>query len=565
MSSSAEVLRSGSTRVVSANFAVAIVVLLALLYVAPLGVRPLASPDEVRYAAVAREMITSGDWVSPHFDGVRYFEKPPLGYWLTAASFKAFGENEFALRLPVAIATLLTALVVAALARRFVSPFSARLALVVFLTTTLVAGTGTFAVLDAFLALFLTCAIAAWYLATLEPPGRRRVLLLVLCGCACGAAFLVKGFLAWAIPALVAVPHLAARRQWRAMVTLPWIPIAVAVAVALPWAVLVHLREPDFWRYFFWVEHVQRFVGENAQHERPAWFFLATLPLTGWPWILLLPAAAIGLRGEPRSDFRLYLWLWVVMPFLFFSISRGKLLTYVLPCVAPLSILIAAGLERYFEKGVRRAFRAAALVPALLFAVLLVGLAVAQSGVAGTPLYSAIELPKLAALVAILAAGTAGAVIAYWSRQTTLRVAGIAVAGAAALLPLHFALPQRVIEQRLPAVAIAHYASTTPGTIVVADAPLAGTTVWVLARDDVYVLDASELSYGMSYPEARYRDVDPRGLADLVESNRGRAEILLILKDDTERRLAPYLPVGADRSQHGFVVLLRFPRTQRDG
>lgn len=564
MSTTAAVLPRGSTRIESAYFAFSIVLLLALLYAAPLGVRPLDSPDEVRYAAVAREMIASGDWVSPHFDGVRYFEKPSPGYWPTVASFKVFGESAFALRLPVVIATLLTALVVAALARRFVSPLSAKLALVVYVTTTLVAGVGTFAVLDAFLALFLTVAIAAWYMATLEPPGRRRLLYLVLCGCACGAAFLVKGFVAWLIPAIVAVPHLAARRQWRAMLTLPWIPIAVAVAVALPWAVLIHLREPDFWRYFFWVEHVRRFMGENAQHERPVWFFLASLPLIGWPWILLVPAAVIGLRGGPRSDFRRYLVLWVAMPFLFFSISRGKLLTYVLPCFAPLSILIAAGLERYFAKGARRAFRAAALACAFLLAVLLTGLVVAQSGVAGTPLYSATELPKLAALVAMLAAGIAGAVIAYRSRRIALQIAGIAVIGAAAVLPVQFALPQLVIEQRFPAVAIARFASATPDTIVVADAPLAGTAVWVLERDDVYVLDASELSYGMSYPEARYRDVSPRRLADLVASNRGRAEILLILKDDTEQRLASLLPEGADRSQHGFVVLLRFPRTQRN-
>jgi hypothetical protein len=78
------------------------------------------------------------------------------------------------------------------------------------------------------------------------------------------------------------------------------------------------------------------------------------------------------------------------------------------------------------------------------------------------------------------------------------------------------------------------------------------------------VFDASELSYGMSYPDARYRDLDRQKLADLVATNRGRTEILLILKDDTERQLAPHLPAGADRSQHGLVVLLRFPRTQRD-
>src|SRR5262249_12900260 len=274
----------------------------------------------------------------------------------------------------------------------FVSPFSANVAPVVFLTTALVAGVGTFAVLDSLLTLFLTAAVAAWYLAVLEPPGRRRVVYLVLCGGACGAAFLVKGFLAWAIPAMVAVPHLAARRQWRALFTLPWIPIATAVAVALPWSVLIHFREPDFWRYFFWVEHVQRFVGDEAQHAQPPWFFLEFLPLIGWPWILALPAAAIGLRGAPRDDFRRYLLLWTVLPFVFFSFSRGKLLTYVLPCFAPLSILVAAGLERYFSTDRRRAFRAAAMVVATVFAALLAGLIVAQRGVAGAPLYSATEM-----------------------------------------------------------------------------------------------------------------------------------------------------------------------------
>lgn len=548
-----------------AYFAAALAVLLALVYFAPLGVRPLGSPDEVRYASIAREMIASGDWVSPRFDGVRYFEKPPLGYWITAASFEMFGANAFALRLPVAIATLLTALIVSSLARRFVSPFGARLAPIVFLTTVLVSGVGTFGVLDSYLTLFLTAAVAAWYLATLEPPGRRRTAYLVLCGCACGAAFLVKGFLAWAIPAIVAAPHLAWRRQWRALATLPWLPIAVAAAVALPWAVLIHLREPDFWRYFFWVEHVQRFAGDEAQHAQPPWFFLEFLPLIGWPWVLALPAAAIGLRGAPRDDFRRYLLLWALLPFLFFSASRGKLLTYVLPCVPPLSILIAAGLERYFANGGRRAFRAAAALVAVSFAALIAGLFASQRGVGGAPLYSAGELPKLLALGAMLAAGAGGAVLAYRSGSVSRRLAGIAVAGAASILPLQFALPERAIEQAVPAVAVARYASAAPDTIVVADASLAGTAVWVLDRDDVYVMDAGELAYGMSYPEARHRDLSGRMLENLVAANRGRADILLIMKRGSEADFAPHLPPDRIRTEHGVMVLLRIPRLPHDG
>jgi 4-amino-4-deoxy-L-arabinose transferase len=542
-------------------FTVALLVLFVLLYVAPLAVRPLGSPDEVRYGAIAREMIVSGDWVSSRFNGVRYFEKPILGYWINAISFSAFGENPFALRLPVVLSTALTALVVFLMARRFVSAFAARLATAIFLTTVIVAGVGTFAVLDPFLALFVTVALAAWYAATAEPPGRRRLLYLALCGCACGAAFLVKGFIAWAIPVIVAGPHLALRRQWRTLATFPWLPIAVAVAVTLPWAVLIHLREPDFWHYFFWVEHVQRFAGENAQHPRPAWFYLACLPLIGWPWVLFLPAAAAGLRGEPPDDFRRYLILWVVMPFVFFSISKGKLLTYVLPCFAPLSILLAAGLERYFVKGGRRWFRAAAVCTATLFAALLVGLLVAQRGVRGSPLYSAAELPQLTALGAILAVGAASAAFACFSGRVRLRLGAIAVAGAASILPLHFVLPQRVVEQVAPAVAVARYASAAPDTVVVADSSLFGTAAWVLARDDIYVVSPGEISYGLSYPEARHRNLDARMLEELVAASAGRADILLIVEHDTARDIAPHLPANVSRAEYGSVVLFRIPRS----
>ncbi|HZF30489.1 MAG TPA: phospholipid carrier-dependent glycosyltransferase [Gammaproteobacteria bacterium] len=543
------------------HFVVAMLALFVLLYVAPLPLRPLGSPDEVRYGAIAREMIVSGDWVSPRFNGVRYFEKPVLGYWIEAISLSALGENAFALRLPVVLATALMALVVLLLARRFVSAFAARLATAIFLTTVIVAGVGTFAVLDSFLALFVTIALAAWYAATAEPPGRRRLLFLALCGCACGAAFLVKGFIAWAIPVIVAAPHLALRRQWRTLATFPWLPIAVAVAVTLPWAVLIHLREPDFWHYFFWVEHVQRFAGENAQHPRPAWFYLACLPLIGWPWALFLPAAAAGLRGEPPDDFRQYLILWVVMPFVFFSIAKGKLLTYVLPCFVPLSILLAAGLERYFVKGGRRWFGAAALVMAALFAALLVALVAAQRGVRGSPLYTAAELPQLLAFGTILAVGAASAAFACFSARVPLRLGAIAVAGVASILPLHFVLPQRVVEQVAPAVAVARYASAAPDTVVVADASLFGTAAWVLGRDDIYVVSPGEISYGLSYPEARHRNLDARMLEDLVAANAGRADVLLIVERDTARDLAPHLPANASRAEHGAVVLLRIPRS----
>src|SRR5215813_1182164 len=165
MSSAAASAPPDANDIVSHRGTIALLVLFSLVYLLPLGVRPLSSPDEVRYGEIAREMIASGDWVSPHFNGVRYFEKPVLGHWLNAISVATLGESRFAVRLPVALATGLSALIVFLLARRFLSRSTAVLGSAIFLTTVIVSGCGSVAVLDAFLALFLTAAVGAYYVA----------------------------------------------------------------------------------------------------------------------------------------------------------------------------------------------------------------------------------------------------------------------------------------------------------------------------------------------------------------------------------------------------------------
>ena len=540
--------------------ALALVVLYALLYLAPLGVRPLSSPDEVRYGEVAREMLASGDWVSPHFNGVRYFEKPALGHWLNAGALRVLGENAFALRLPAALATGLAALIVFLLARRFVGRSAALLATAIFLTTFLVAGLGTFALLDAFLALFLTAALAAYYVGVRETrPGARRAWFCA-CGAACGAAFLVKGFLALAIPVIVVVPYLIAGRRWRTLLSSPWWPIAVAALIALPWSVLVQLREPDFWRYFFWVEHVQRFTAEDAQHAAPFWYYFAWLPLTGWPWIALAPAAAIGLKRDASDrDFVRYLVAWAVLPLLFFSLSTGKLATYLLPCFAPLSILLAVGLERYLAAGLARAWRIAAAVIALAFAMVLVLAVLAQAGAFGSVPYAADEGARLGVLLVSLVAGVCGGLVALASRRPRWRVTAVCVAGAALLVPLDLALPRHALDNLAPGRTVARYADATADTVLVSDAPLFGTVAWELKRDDVYMLSAGEIEYGLSYTEARRRLLDGPGFAALLEANRARRDVLVICEASTEEKLAPWLPDSVQRSQRGKVVFLRVP------
>jgi len=551
----------GLNHVNTRRSAVALLLLYLLMYLAPLGVRPLSSPDEVRYGEIAREMILSGDWVSPHFNGVRYFEKPILGHWLNAASLAALGENAFAVRLPVALATGLTALIVFLLTRRFLASSTAKLATAIFLTTLIVAGCGSVAVLDAFLALFVTAAVAAYYVAINETRRAHRLAYLALCGVACGAAFLTKGFIAWAVPVIVVAPYLVSRRDWRTLFTSPWVPLIVAVLVTLPWAVLVHLREPDFWRYFVVVEHLQRFAGDNAQHTRPPWFYVAFLPLTGFPWIWLLPAGVLGVRADGRQKELLwYLALWALMPLLFFSLAKGKLLTYVLPCFAPLSILLAAGLERYFAAGRQRAFRVAAGVVTAAFAILLALLGAAQAGAFGAAAYGANEHVQLAVMAALLVAGAGCGTIAFLGKRPEVRLAAMAGAGMAFFLPLDAALPQRALDAVAPSTAVALYAATPRDTVLVSDDWLFGAVSWVLERDDVYVVTSGEIEYGLSYPESRHRKLVGTMFADLIAANRDRHDVLVLCDPSTEHAIETQLPPTTQRSQDGRVRVLRIPR-----
>ena len=228
---------------------IAVIGLFLALYVAPLGMRPLVAPDETRYGEIPREMLASGDWIVPRLNGLRYFEKPILGYWLNALSIAAFGENAFSIRFPSAVAAGLSALLLFALLRRFAGGYPAGIVgAAVQLTAVLGFVIGIAGVLDSALSCFLTSVMVCFFFAFMEADRRKRAGYLALCGLACGLAFLTKGFLAFAVPVVSIVPFLIWERRWKSMFALALIPAAVAVLVSLPWGILIHLRESDFWR-----------------------------------------------------------------------------------------------------------------------------------------------------------------------------------------------------------------------------------------------------------------------------------------------------------------------------
>jgi 4-amino-4-deoxy-L-arabinose transferase len=530
------------------------------LYILPLGLRPIAIPDEARYGEIAREMIATGDWVSPHFDGVRYFEKPVLGHWINAVSIAIFGENAFAVRLPQALATGLTALLIMLFMARFSTAINGLVAAGVYLTSLEVLGVGTFSVLDPLLTLFLTAAVMTYFWADREPDRGRRLMWLALCGAACGGAFLSKGFLAYAVPVLAIAPYLASERAWRKLLVSGWLPLAVSIAVALPWGVLVYLREPDFWHYFFFVEHLQRLAADNAQHSRPAWYFVALLPLLAFPWIYFLPAVLGKLPAESPRLFKL-LSLWIVMPLLFFSLARGKLATYILPCFPPFAMLVAIGFSRYLATPATRALRFGLGCLIAINSIALLALVANRVGLLAEPVYGRSEIWREGVLYAALAIAIGLAIAALGARRRPLALLAIACA----VLPTYvfgtLALPERIRESKTPVPFLEAAAGPIDrDTLLIADGDLFGALAWYAKRDDVYlVMSRGEISYGLSYPDAADRYLDAQRFRALLAANRPRHEVLIFCTQQSAASLALLVPTDATRSARGDFVLWRIP------
>ncbi len=533
-----------------------------LLYILPLGVRPLLVPDETRYAEIAREMVQSNDYVVPHLNGLRYFEKPVLGYWLNAASLKLFGENEFAVRFSSAASTGLSALFLLLLAGRFAGgSFAGISAALIFLTCFEVFGVGVFSVLDSMLAFFITAGMACFFYAYSIVSGEkgavwRKTALLGLCGVFWGGAFLTKGFVALAIPVLAIVPFLIWEKNWKAVFRSPWIPLITLVVVVLPWSILIWRREPDFWHYFFWDEHIKRFAGDNAQHEASFFYFFMLFPLAAIPWTFLAPAAWKGIKKNIEKPVIKFAICWFIFPFLFFSLSKGKLLTYILPCFVPFALLLAGGLDGRKDSKIVTDFKTGALPAIAFFSILALGLLIFQV----TDFHNLKPYANGTYWIVVLSLLTCSLImgIAIVSSGMRKKIILFAVAPMIFMFCANFAYPDKVILHQAPgSFLLKHADKIHPDTVLVSGLTPARAVCWYYKRNDVYLIgDAGELSYGLRYDDASHRQLDIKTLNALIRQNQGR--VVLVAEADHFKKWRPVLPSPQFIDQNGEYVFSIF-------
>jgi 4-amino-4-deoxy-L-arabinose transferase-like glycosyltransferase len=322
-----------------------VLLICALLWFAGLEYRGLFMPDEGRYADIAREMLDSGDWVTPRLNGLKYFEKPPLQYWATAATFAAFGADEWTARMWPAVTGLLC-IAFTAFAARLLSPGSSPgvAALVLVGSWGFFLGS-QFLTLDMGITFFLTVSMLSYALSRRVdiPPWVQRNWML-LAWAAAALAILSKGLVGVVIPGLALAVYIAVERDLSALRRLHWIPgIALFAGIALPWFVLVQDRNPEFFHFFFVHEHFERYLLPEHHRPGPWWYFVPVVLVGLLPWTPAVPAAIAKAWKAPVEGFKLdrFLVIWAGVVIVFFSASHSKLPGYVLPAVPPILLLLA--------------------------------------------------------------------------------------------------------------------------------------------------------------------------------------------------------------------------------
>ena len=329
---------------------------LLLYFLSFLGARPLNVPDEGRYPEAAREMLLSGDFITPHVNGVVFLDKPALYYWLEASSMHVFGVDEWSIRLVPALFGVLGCLLVFMTARRLFSRRAGWLAALVLACNPLYFLLSQYANLDLEVAVWVSASLCLFLLARThdEDSQARRRLFWAAYACM-GLGVLTKGLIGVVFPGMVVVAWLLLTQRWRELRT--WYPVSgtlIFLLVCLPWFIAVQLHNPQFFHYFFVYQQFERFSGGGFNNAFPVWFYAPVVVLGLLPWSVWLPAALTQqLRylfdGDETARARCLLLLWPLLIFVFFSIPASKIVSYILPVVPPLAIMLGDYLDRRLQ------------------------------------------------------------------------------------------------------------------------------------------------------------------------------------------------------------------------
>ena len=534
----------------------------AVFYLLPLATHGLWIPDETRYAQISQEMLLTGKWASPHFMGIRYFEKPAAGYWMIALGQAIFGQNLFGVRFASALSTGLSILLVYLVSRRLWNdPQKTLVSTVLYMSFVSVAALGGYANLDPQFTFWVNLTGVALWFCFDSTTRRGRLWSWALLGLACGMGFMTKGFLAWLLPVLIALPYALWQKRLGELFRFGVVAVVVAVVVSVPWALAVHLQEPDYWNFFFWHEHIQRFAGEDAQHAEPFWYYLPLLVAFALPWIALLPSTAKEAWLQKRVPKTAFLLLWLLMPLAFFSLAKGKLPSYIMPCMLPLALLMGSTLSDKLTQGRGRVLRINGGLNLVLGVLALLALSWFQLK---KTVYEPGEETLSLVLVFTFLFGWIVVNLLQAARPLKLWAAPLIGSGLLVVL-VPAALPHSVVYNKTPdQFIIDHLAELQPTVALLSnDLGAASALSWRLKRSDITLYNTSgEVKYGLTYTDTAPRLVDRNAIqAWMAETRRtGAVGVVMRVNSAGEKEELALLPADGKRYAQGKIVILIFPQ-----
>ena len=381
-----------------------LLLMVAVIWFGTLEYRKLIKPDEGRYAEIPREMIVSGDWVTPRLNDLKYFEKPPLQYWATATAYTVFGEHQWTSRLWPALTGFCGLLLVWFAGTRLFGRKAGQYATLILGSSLLYVAIGHINTLDMGVTFFLTLGIVGLLLGQqAEADTRTRRNWLYCAWAALGLAVLSKGLIGLVLPAAALVIYSVLQRDltpWKRLNLVTG--LLMFLLVTAPWFILVMKANPEFFERFFIYEHYTRFSTKDLGRYQPWYYFIPILLAGMLPWTILMfdtllrtwkGSVYIGKAFNPER----FLLIWVVFIYAFFSVSGSKLPSYLLPIFPALALLMGKRLAEMRERVLLWQ-----LAPVLLVPVVTLGFAPFTELLAESPLK--IEMYRDYATWAVVAA-----------------------------------------------------------------------------------------------------------------------------------------------------------------